>query len=196
MALTKLAALALLVPCAALAHGGEAVRTLRLQRGPAGFEALLTISVPPGVEAQTLLAPAGLVPGEEPGQPVAELLGKRAAALGLRGLHLSIGADERSLRPLTVEAEETKARKTQAGGVEGVAILRFSGALPPGAAVLELDAPSGPTVRATLAAPAGFALGLLAGVGRAAAGGLALRPRPGRPCRVQISPAVESNSPR
>ena len=53
------------------------------------------------------------------------------------------------------------------------------------ALVLELSAGAGPRLRALLLAP-GRKLELISGVGRAGEDGLALRPRPGRPCRVRI----------
>lgn len=174
----------------ALAHRGETVRTLRLQRGENGFEGLISIAVPPGLQAQALLVAPGLVPGERPDASLGDLIGRRAAAAALRGLHVSIGADQGPVRPMAIEVIESNARRTRTGGIEGMALLRLKGGLPSGAAVLEIDTPSGPRLRATLSAPEGQEVTLLAGVGRKAAGGVLLRPRPGKPCRARIAPKI------
>jgi hypothetical protein len=182
------AALALLAaPAPALAHSKETVRRLRLQVDGKKIEGVVMLSMPPGKEAQLLLAvPPGLVAGEKPEQSPTEVLGRRVAAEALRGVHTALGADEMSLRTVPLEVVEAKVRRTPTGGLEAVAIVRLSAELPR-EGILELAASSGPALRATLGAAEGTLLTLLVGTGRQVPGGLALRPRPARPCRVRIA---------
>jgi hypothetical protein len=183
----SLAAALALLASPALAHSKETVRRLRLQIDGTKIEGLVALSVPPGKEAQLLLAvPPGLVAGEKPGQSPAEALGRRAAAEALRGVHTAVGADEMSLRTVPLEVIEAKARRTPTGGVEAAVLVRLPVELPR-EAVLELAAGSGPPLRATLGAAESTLLTLLVGTGKQVPGGLALRPRPARPCRVKIA---------
>jgi hypothetical protein len=176
----------------ARAHKFDPVRSMRIQIQAGKIQALLSLAVPQGLLAQKLLAiPPGLVPGEKADEPVEKTLGKRAALEALRGLHVQIGAEAGPLQSAPFELMEAKARKNRSGGLESMALLRIQADLPSGAAILVLQAESGPALRATLAA-ADYKLELLEGVGRASADELALRPRPGRPCRVRLAPAPQS----
>ena len=155
----------------ALAHRGEPTRTLRLQLKDNRLEGLLLYRVPPGPEAQKLLA---LPRGAE------KLLASRAAAQALLGVSLSIDG-----QALSLELGEAKVRLTQAGGLESLTLLKLS-ALPAGAAILEVAAGE-PALRVTLGAAGNVKLELLSGVGTPARGGWSLRPRPGRSCRLRLT---------
>lgn len=133
----------------------------------------MQFTLPPGREAQRLLA-----------APPALALGDPIAAHALRGLQLSVGPDETALRPARVRIVEANARRTRTGGVDAMLLIAVDEPLPI-PSLIELS--SSERVRATLGAPAGFDLSLAAGVGRPVKGGLALRPRADRPCRVRIA---------
>ena len=172
----------------ALAHRGEAQRELRLQIQGSTAEGLLRYTLPAGIAAKRLLAaPPGLVPGERAQDPLEQTLGKRAAAEALRGLRFSIGADQGSLRPAAITLIEAKGRQTATGGLEALLLVRLEAAiLAP--SVLEIaTGGGGPRIRAALGAVAPLRTSLISGVGKARPGGLTLRPRPGMPCRVQIT---------
>jgi hypothetical protein len=172
---------------AARAHRGEATRSVRLQISTGGVEGLLVYRVPPGPSAQLLLGvPRGLVPGERPGESDEQALGARAAPEALRGLRAAVGPEGALPASTPPRLLEAKARRTASGGIEAFLFVRLAERAPaPGELVL-LEAESGLRLRATLSAAEGTRLARKKGVGRAAAGGLALRPRPGRPCAVLV----------
>jgi hypothetical protein len=171
-----LAVLALLAASPASAHRGQPVRHLRLQIENGELRGLLAYALPPGPETDRLLAvPRGLE----------DKLAERAAAEALLGVVLRAGRDRASLQPLTVKLVETKARRTQTGGLDAMALLSF-GAAPGAGALLELAAGNEPPLRTTLALPAGTSAELLAGLGKPTGEGLELRPRPRRPCLLRL----------
>jgi hypothetical protein len=180
------AALALSLPLTA--HRGEPVRTLRLQLGKQGFEGLISYSLPPGPAADKLFAvPRGLIPGERMDEPMEEVLGRRAAAEALRGLRAAIGSAEGELRPAELKLVEAKARQTQTRALQAMVLVQLNATLPAGDIVLELADGGAVPLRVTLAAPIGYKLTLLKGVGLSGPEGLSLRPRPDRPCLVRIA---------
>ena len=134
----------------------------------------MQFTLPAGRDAERLLAaPPGLA------------LGDPVAAQALRGLHLSVGPDETALRPAQLKLVEAKARRTRTGGIDAMLLVSIEQRLSI-PSIVELSVTEGPRVRATLGAAAGVELSLLAGVGKPVQGGLALRPRAGKPCRVRI----------
>ncbi len=171
-----LAALAVVAAPGALAHRGQPVRHLRLQIEGGELRGLVAYALPPGPQTDRLLAvPRGLE----------DKLAERAAAEALLGVVVRTGSARGSLQPLAAKLLETKARRTQTGGLDAMALLSF-GAAPGEGALIEIAASSEPPLRATLGLPEGVAAELLEGVGRSTREGLELRPRPKRPCLVRL----------